>query len=156
MFPLDVGQSDRSYRFTHVKCRSTNRGRCFRGLVQWKIIRCYLFARWPKASVNDGKTTRTTRSDPSTLCHMTLDFAFVCVCVSCRVQLCCPPHLLLGFQSSWPTCCPSTCLHSCGSTPASWLPPIDLFQETLTAGRKREAEKIFFLPELFNFFSKLQ
>lgn len=154
MFPLDVGQSDRTYRFTHVKCCSTDRGRCFRGLVQWKIIRCYLH--------DDQKPPLTMEKPPEppglthphfVTWHLTLPS---CVCVSCRVQLCCPPHLLLGFQSSWPTCCPSTCLHSCGSTPASWLPPIDLFQETLTAGRKREAEKIFFLPELFNFFSKLQ
>lgn len=150
MFPLDVGQSDRSYWFTHVTCRSTDRGCCFRGLVQWKIIRCYLH--------DDQKPPLTMEKPPEppglthphfVTWHLTLPS---CVCVYHVESSCVAP----------PICCWASrtadrlVARPHASTPASWLPPIDLFQETLTAGRKREAEKKFFLPELLHFFSKLQ
>lgn len=57
------------------------------------------------------------------------------------------PHLLLCLAERW-TCCLSTwltCLHSSGLPPGLWLPPIDLFQETLEARRpeiKKDCEGV--------------
>lgn len=43
---------------------------------------------------------------------------------------------LTGFLSTG-----LTCLHGSGPPPALWLPPIDLFQETLAAGRPEIKEE---------------
>lgn len=47
------------------------------------------------------------------------------------------PHLLLCLAERLTRCLSTrlTCLHGSGPPPALWLPPIDLFQETLESGQ---------------------